>query len=303
MRPLAAAAALAVLALALPAPSRAEVAAGQRGSNVDTLLIKPLGITDGVDPIPQWWEPYRPLPPGFQLNTSGVLRLDGRPDVTWRPADGWPFVVWAYENQSDHDIALAHWKDGAWSAIEFLTAGASDEVDPRLFVEPDGTLHVVWCVADAAASEKIQWLERPAQSDAWNAPVAAVPAGESGERPTVAVADGAVLVAYEREPPGASTREVVVRRQVNDGSFVEELVVLTGRAEALDPVLHVSGGKVWLDWKHGAAELGFAERTPAGWSAIGAHPWLDASWVGEEMARHAIHGLVREGNGQPAAGP
>ena len=58
---------------------------------------------------------------------SGDLRPDGPPDVAFRPASGEPVVTWAYNNGTDHDIAIASATTAGWSQTLFLTSSVADE--------------------------------------------------------------------------------------------------------------------------------------------------------------------------------
>ena len=90
---------------------------------VDTLTMGDLGITDGIDPIPQIWQPYRDVPQDWILNADGAVRGDGPPDVFVRNGSSWPAAAWAYyrEEMGQFDIALSLWQGNAWGPIEFLT--------------------------------------------------------------------------------------------------------------------------------------------------------------------------------------
>ena len=110
------------LAAGLVQTPRAEVSGSHRNDGlVDMLVMGPLGITDGVDPIPQIWKQYRPLPPEWVLNPSGELRGDGRPDVAFHRPSGAPVVVWAYNHGESHDIAISSWEADGWSPVELIT--------------------------------------------------------------------------------------------------------------------------------------------------------------------------------------
>jgi len=267
---------------------------------VRTMLMGDLvSITDGADPIPSVsWEPYSPLSSAQLLNPSGATRPDGRPDVALHPASRWPLVVWAYNNQTDHDIAYAEWTGNGWSAVRFLTFGPADEVDPRVFVDRDGAIHVVWWVRDN--QPHVMMTTRGPGFPDWEAPVRVSPLGESAVRPTVAAFQGAVWVAYERDDEGDLTafRELVVRRRLANGTFVVEHLASAERTGPLDPILHVLGAQLWLDWKYADQQFGFTALQDATWRQTGFLPWLDASWVGAESVRLDIQRLVRNSNNE-----
>ena len=70
-------------------------------------------------------------------------RDDGWADIAF-DADGNPYAVWAYDNGVEHDVAFAEWTGARWKPPVFLASGPEDELDTRVFVQPDGTVHVVW---------------------------------------------------------------------------------------------------------------------------------------------------------------
>ena len=94
-------------------------------------------ITDSPDPIGLAWQLFRPAAPRV-LNAEGYERGDGPRDLTSLP-DGRPVAVWAYNTGADHDVALSAWTGSSWGQTEFVTVGLEDDLDPRLFVEADGT--------------------------------------------------------------------------------------------------------------------------------------------------------------------
>jgi hypothetical protein len=260
----------------------AEVAVGPSGTVV-------LGIiTEDPNPIGVWLQ-YRPVPSEQVLNADGHLRGDGPPDLAWK-ADSRPAAVWAYNAGSDFDIAFAEWDGAAWTATEFLTTSTQDERNPRLFIESDGTMHVVWWTQ----GEEVYLSTRGAGSSVWDGPVPVTTGGETGRRPAVAVSGGELFVAYECPSAAAGMLQDVraAMRQPN-GTFNFETVGSTLRTGPLDVVLHAEQGHVWADWKHEVDEFGFAERVAGdGWSDGAAQPWTDPSWVGVEGTRRVIRSLV-----------
>lgn len=236
------------------------------------------------------WQQFRDLPPNQVLNPGGDTRGDGRPDIAYKvsgepgPTGSWPVVVWAYKAGADHDVAIAEWTGTAWSAIVFLTAGIEDDLDPRAFVEADGTAHVVWWTDDEL--DRVVLATRSAATGLWSAPIEVI---AGGRRPSVAVLDGVLRVAFERDSVVAGMQqEVVVLRREPAGSFGEESVATTARSEPLDAMLHVSGGTLWLDWMHGEGVFGSVEYGPSGWGAVAEPPWSAPTWVGVEETRRAI---------------
>jgi hypothetical protein len=272
---------------------RAEVSVVRWNSkrDVGSLIVSLAAIGEDADPIPRTeirWQPYRTISSTEILNSTGDVREDGSPDIFYHQTNNRPYVVWAYDNGPDHDIALSHWADTGWSDVQFLTFDAEDEIDPRLFIGPGDETYVVWSVD--GPDPRVMMTSRTTNLTAWEIPVRVSPPGEVVGRPTVAVHDGVVRVAYERTPATDPTgsRELVVRRFDADRGFLVEHVVSVPRADRLDPLLHVEAGRLWMDWKHTANRFGSAELVNANWTAPTQYGWSDPSWVGAESMRKII---------------
>lgn len=283
---------LVITALAVM-PARAEVSMDVSGPAVNTLIMGI--IIDDPDPFGATWEPFRSIPSERILNASGHLRGDGRPDVAYmpvivgpQPVGFWPGVIWSYNAGSDHDLAFAEWTGTAWSTVEFLTVGTDDDLDPRIFAEADGALDIAWWTAGVV--DRVFLATRPAGAAVWGAPVEVL---AGGRRPSVAVSSGVLRIACERDSalPGMA-QDIVVLRKETGGAFVEEFTTSTARTEALDPVLHATAARVWLDWKHGVEVFGYVEHGPSGWGAVEQPSWPDPTWVGVEETRKVIQSQV-----------
>jgi hypothetical protein len=271
---------------------RAEVSTDPTPGGVNTLTM---GIVDDSDPISVMWQPFRSIPPERILNASGHARGDGRPDLAFKaitddpePVPGWPVVVWAYDAGADHDIAIAEWVGAEWGPIEFLTAGVDDDLDPRVFIEDDGTTHVVWWTDGVA--DKVFLLTRSPASPSWNDLLEVTAAGR---RPSVAVFGGELRVAFERDSTvqGMAQDVVILRREIA-GTFSEEFATSTSRTQPLDAVLHTRAGKLWVDWKQGYQVFGCAKHELGAWGPVEQPVWPDPTWIGVEETRRVIEGQV-----------
>jgi hypothetical protein len=65
-----------------------------------------------------------------------------------------------------------------------------------------------------------------------------------------------------------------------------------GGAELEQPLLHVAGEKIWLDWKDSDTTFGWSERQGQQWTQPSLLPWTDFTWVGIEAARVVTEGEV-----------
>jgi hypothetical protein len=274
--------------------TRAEVSSSRGpGDRARTLIVGSISnITDGADPVLDVpWDRVRPAPGVKLLNANGPVRPDGRPDVAFSPSRFWPFVVWAFNNQSDHDIAYAEWTGDGWGVTGYLTAGAENELDPRTFISGEGRIYVVWWVD--AAQPYVMLTSRRLVSPDWEPPQRVSATGEIARRPTVVAVGDVLRVAYERSSnlDVSAPRELIIRRRNGNGPFEIEQVITSGATPELDPILHVLPGKLWLDWKHSDTEFGYATFGDS-WGPAVIRPWNDPSWVGVEDVRRAIRFAV-----------
>ena len=170
--------------------------------------------------------------------------------------------------------------------VEYVTSSLSDELDPRAFAAADGSVLVVWWTDDVTPTFHV--AHRDPAFEGWTA---GRRVAGSASRPTVAIVDGRVWVAYEREAKFGQ-RYVMVASELPDGTFAERIVATSDRKQALGVEIHMDAGRLWLDWKHSGQELGFAEWSVGNWSEVTAVPWADRSWGGEQEARRSIRDLL-----------
>ena len=224
------------------------------------------------------------------LNSDGGVRGDYQPDVHSRPGTK-PIVVWAYNNGTDFDIAVSEWNISGWTPIEFLASGLSDELDQQVFVEPDGSTHVVWW--ESGLADEVYLVSRTSGTTTWGVPVSVTTGSETGRRPSVVVDSGQTYVAYERDAVGPGmAQEIVVASRAGSDPFTIEVVASSMRTDRLDVDIHVEKGTVWLDWTHGAQDMGCVQRIPVGWSALVVEPSLGEDWLAIEDTRRMIRRAV-----------
>lgn len=220
------------------------------------------------------------LPPG-QLHSA-----HGRPDFGSNAKTGQPFMVWADRNSRERDIAFASWTDTGWGRVEYVTSSLSDELDPRAFAAADGSVHVAWWTDDV--TPQIYVARRDPSFEGWS-DGRQVASGAS--RPTVAIVNDRIWVAYERDSK-FGLRYVVVASELPDGGFAERIVATSDHKGALGVEIHIDAGRLWLDWKQSRQELGYAEWFDGNWSEVTTVPWDNRSWAGEQEARRSIRDLL-----------
>jgi hypothetical protein len=259
---------------------RAEVAVETQQDGSVLLVVQ---ITEGPDPIPQSiWDPVGYWDRELTLNSDGGIRGDGRPDVAEGASA--PIVTWSWRAASDHDVALGRWTAAGWQT-EFLTSDGANELDPRVFAAPDGSLHATWWVPVG----QVYYLSNA--GGGWGLPQRVTAAPQHGRRPSVATWRGSVLVAYERDA-GPGIQQAVCTTLAPGRPSSPLAVFNVARTEPLDVIVHVSGDRLWMDWKHSATEIAYSVRGESAWSQPATVAWTDPSWLGERDARARVRRLV-----------
>ncbi len=255
----------------------AEVSAQQHDDGTYVLV---LGVIEGPDPIPQIiWEPIREGGEFIVLNPEGTDRGDGRPDFDFYGSH--PVAVWSFNSGSDHDIAFTRWNGETWDPIEFLSSDLADDLDPRVYVDSGGTIHVVWWVP--GTPDRIRYVNGTPGN--WSS---AIDLAAVGRRPSIGDFGGNLAVAYERPTPEG--QEIVVTTL--GGHAADEAVATILGPERLDPVLSQEAGRVWVAWKHSDLQLGYSEWIGGTWTAPLFVSWSDPGWIGEQNAREAVRQAV-----------
>lgn len=238
-----------------------------------------LGIIEHPDPIPQvHWVRLTADPSDPDARVPGE-RADGRPVFEFDRQTEEPMLAWAYDAGGDHDIAFNGWIKDDWNPqIEFLTSSTVDEVDPRLYVDDHNHHYMIWW--EDTVESRIMFSKHTTRG--WAPPV---PIG-NGRRPSVAIWQGDLVIAYERD--GAFGQEVVFARSQMDGPFIPQVVSQTTRTRRLDPIVHVREGQMWIDWKEADNVIAYSKHYGGVWKLPMPKAWTDPSWVGELVVRHAI---------------
>ena len=267
----------------------AEVLATPRDEIAAGILVGVIG--EGPDPIPGIvWQVFRPLSDTRVLNPSGESRGDGVPEFSTL-LSGSPVAVWAYQNGTEHDIALAEWSGSAWAPTFFLTTDAADDLDPAIVTEPNGTIHVVWW--QPGASDRILLSTRQAGQTIWSQPTELPTGGRSARRPSAAFASGGLRIAYERACADITcAQEVVVAARDFEGNFTQEVIAQTSRTDRLDVQIHAESSKLWVEWKNEPDRLAHSRLDAAGWSVVGSTVLTSPSWLGVLDTRRTVRRLL-----------
>jgi hypothetical protein len=243
-----------------------------------------LQITEDPDPMyedPQFWEVFRTDAAPWALNPDGDDNGDGEPSITADPITGCPVAVWAFNAGPDFEIAFSRWDGTRWSETEFLSVSAADDIDPQAFIDPEGNIYVTWW---QPGEDVVLLSVLRVDGGLWTGPEFVV---AGGRRPSIAVLDGQILIAYEVDAV-AGGQQVAVHYGL-PGQGVVEKVVDTERMEQLDVRLHAENGRLWMDWKESEALFGFTEWSDGAWALPPATiEWTDPSWIGQQETRRVI---------------
>jgi hypothetical protein len=272
------------LLLAAGGAARAEVAACVQDGDANVLIMA--GITEGPDPIPQYWLPVREhVDPVLLLNPDGAS--DGRPHFAYDPTTGAPHVVWAHDVAGvDFDVAYSTWGGTQWTPPQFLTSRADDELDPRIHAA-DGALYVVWWVP---GPDRVFLSQRARGELDWSIPEQVGLTGNAGRRPAVVEYQDTVLVAAERSTGGGS-KDVLVSTEGQTG-FTTEVVATAPQSAPLNVMLHLQDGRLWMDWRHSDAAYAYSEFDGDDWKPAVIVPWAVNDWIDYEEIRLIIRNLV-----------
>lgn len=278
--------AIGVFAVLLTQAPRAEVAARTTDGGLPRIVIMAGGT--GTDPIPhRVWDRVRTLTTDAVLNESGETHGDGAPDISWRGSSGNPSVAWSFWNGAHDEIVVSEWDGTAWSAAQAIAPGADDQLDPRIFVCDNAAAYVTWWTAGSL--DRVFLSSRAPGSQTWSQSVEVTGLGESGRHPSVVFFNGSVRVAYEKTSGPSGGQTLVVATQATVGSFIRQETAQSPRNERIDPILHVLGTRLWVDWKHDGGVFGFEVFSPVtGWSPSATETYADGSWIGDEMTRQRI---------------
>jgi len=244
------AAAGSILALAFAVGlSRAEVGATWSPTQATTISGGKLQMI-GNDPDPiggNVWSRFSAVGSAIVvLNPEGAANGDGDPSILSDPAHGWFVAAWSRNSVSGFDVVVSRFASGGWTTPQVVVDETVNALDPQLVVDAAGVVHMFYWHDGASA----QVLEvRSTDLDTWSAPTVVSQPGEVACRPSGAVYQDVLRVAYEVHEFGFgnSPRKVVLARY--DGSaFVTEVVAMTNNLGTVFPQVHSHAGRLWVDW-------------------------------------------------------
>jgi hypothetical protein len=214
-----------------------------------------LSIIDDGDPIPMGWRLISPNAGlGIPLNANGDVNGDGPPAILFNPTNSLVMVAWARNSAAGFDIVLSIFEGGTWSEPQVLAGSPEDELDPSLFLEPDGTVHLVYWVN--GTMRRVMHRQAPADLSLWSQPEQVSQAGEQACRGAGVFFNGLLRVAYEVHNFGfgQTPRQIVLAHKEETG-FVPDVMAMTNYAGEARPEPHAHAGRLWLDWIDAPGEV------------------------------------------------
>lgn len=207
-----------------------------------------LGIIDESDPVGAVWTPYHNSSARYTvLNPTGWLNEDGPPSILWHPDTKTAIVAWAQKNPDGYDVVVSQHQSTGWTTPQKIAASIPYELDPYLFLDRDGRVHVVYWVED----EGTMWVEHchaPADLSQWSDPQRVSAQGERASRPAGVYHGDLLFVAYEVETFAALGGKDVVLAQWVDGAFHYEVLATPPSNGPLWARPHSEAGRLWVDW-------------------------------------------------------
>jgi len=278
-----------LLACVLPMPSRAEI--GAAGGIVPSGPTPPpvyfAASTEDPDPVP--WGRFSPVGSGrIVLNPLGDANGDGRPAIAVNLVSGLPLVAWARHSATGFDVVLSRFTNGEWTEPEVLAGAPVDELDPSLAIAPDGTVHLFWW--ENGSTPRVMHRQAGADLSSWSEPEQVSQSTQIACRPSGAVQDGFLHVAYEVHDYGfgGSPRQVVLAQQTSNG-FTPEIVAITNNSDPVWPEVHVFNGRLWLDWIDAAGEVAWVRLdTQSHWE-----PARYEAFANREQRDFFVRGTIR----------
>lgn len=168
-----------------------------------------------------------------------------------------PIVAWSRNSASGFRVVTSVFTNGAWTEPTLVAGAGGNELDPNVFLDAIGNVHLVYWTDDGV-TRKVVHRQAPPDLSTWSAPLQVSASNEAACRPTGVVHDGVVRVAYEVHVLGfGSVPRNVVLARLEAGAFVPEVIAVTNNDAEVFPEVHSHSGRFWVDWidAHGATEF------------------------------------------------
>ncbi len=178
------------------------------------------------------------------------------PDSEVNPQTGNIETADATANTSDLDVRITIDDGSGNNVVTFLSTHADDDRRPRIAIEDDGDVWVVWW--RDSATDEIVFRRRP-HGSTWDAEEVISESGESSRNPSI-VRDGSdVFVAYEYDS-GSDTAIALLKDEWAPDPFGLRLTLdTTSYSGDVDVLLFSESGNVWVTWVDSASDVAWSE--------------------------------------------
>jgi hypothetical protein len=237
-----------VVGMLVPDIARAEVGAIVGAGVSQHRVVYHLGLTEDPTPFGSAWRKISPVDAiHATLNPEGEANGDGAPSILSDANSGLIAVAWARNSASGFDIVVSRFVADSWTTPQVVVASPVNELDPRLVLDPNGSVHVFYWVD--GSTPQVFHTVAPSDLSSWSAPVAVSQVGVAACRPAGTFYNGVLRVAYEVHNFGnGNTPRQVVLARVEGGAFVPEVVAMTNNLGDVRPEVHGHAGHLWVDW-------------------------------------------------------
>ncbi len=192
--------------------------------------------------------------PPAPVDLSASPGKDEDPNLA-RLADGSIVLAWYSERTGGGDIYYRHSPDGrSWDAPVQVSSSASTDVYPGLVEAPAHTLHAVWHRFDGDPNTSSRIIYNRSTDGTWNAANEQTIGPGIDWSPSIAAANGALVVVFAHDPCAPNLPvcfEIEIVRSLDGGATWSAPVApplgATGTSDAL-PFLALTGDHLTLVW-------------------------------------------------------
>ena len=252
------------------------------------------GSTEDPSPINPVWRKFS-LAASLHvtLNPQGEANGDGTPSLVTDPSSGLIAAAWSRNSATGFDVVVSRFVGGAWTEAAVVVGSPTNELDPHLALDPDGSVHLFYGVD--GTTPQVFHRVAPPDLTSWSTPEPVSPVGQSACRPAGAFYNGVLYVAYELHSFGnGNTPKQVVLARYENGDFTPDVVAMTNNAGNTGPQVHSHAGRLWVDWvdhelTDGSGEVAWTRLNAQGqWEAIHYEAFAD-----HEEREYLVRGGVR----------
>lgn len=194
------------------------------------------------------------------LSLIGARALaDELPDSEVNPQTSDIESVASVDNSGNRDIRyVVDPGQGGPKTIEVLTTSTSDDLSPRIGIEPDGDSWLTWW--RDGATDEVLFRGRDHSTGTWSNESVVSSTGEDSRSPALVLDPNSAWIAYEIET-SIGTDIAVVPLELDDPLPFPGRVIVdsTSYGGDVDVTLHAEAGRLWLTWVNSGDEAAWSE--------------------------------------------